>query len=175
MPPLPRQRRPGHNPVKIMTRSIRAAGDGSFRAPATITPHRKGELKLVNANCPVREELEGDTVYIELGDYGQRLAYVAYPETNEPYAVVHTAGDFPTPKKWETKRRFENVIKPRCKTWSANAQERQLLKMARDGAYDTQAEDAGFDSPISYVLYQIEQGSKEQTTDVPASAGRADA
>ncbi len=30
-----------------MTRSIRQTGDGSFRAPATITPHRTSELDLV--------------------------------------------------------------------------------------------------------------------------------
>lgn len=31
-----------------MTPSIRASGDGSFRSPATITPHRQSELQLVD-------------------------------------------------------------------------------------------------------------------------------
>jgi len=153
-----------------MTRSIRQSGDGSFRAPATITPHSHDQLQPVDADTPDRDDLDGETVYIELGDYGQRLAYVAFPETRTPYAVVHTAGDFPTPKKWEGRQRFEDVLKPKMKPWSANAQERQLLKMARDGAYDAMADEAGFASPISFVLHEIEQGSKSSTTDAPQGA-----
>jgi len=118
------------------------------------TPHTKFQL------MEVRPEPIGGTYWLELNGE-QRRCYVTHPKTAHPYAVVHTRADRDGAQKWEGKARYKRVIMQRLTPWYASDDAKAFLAYAEEGAYDEQAEAAGYDSPFSYVLEQIHRRNAE--------------
>jgi len=113
------------------------------------TPHSQRQLML-SAN------VQGGTFWFKINGE-ERRAYVAFPQTDSPHAVVHTHADRKTPYKWESEERFREMIAPRLKPWYPTEDEREELTKAESGDYDREAEKQGYDSPFSYVLKQMRE------------------
>jgi len=116
-----------------MTPSIRAAGDASFRSPATITPHRKSELQLVDTpDLPA----PGDRALIRTGEglpgvithVRDNAGSLDAPNYRSTYYLHTRRGTEP-----HTRGGIEEVLKD-ATTWVPSEEEEAHLQQVRDFA-----------------------------------------
>lgn len=115
-----------------MTPSIRTSGDGSFRSPATITPHRRSELQLVDTpDLPA----PGDQALIRTGEgLPGVIAHVRdnrgtmdCPQYQSTYYLHTRRGTEP-----HTRGGIEEVLKD-ATSWVPSGEEEAHLAQAEDG------------------------------------------
>jgi len=127
------------------------------------TPLTRDQLQMSNALSP--PDQRPSSVLLEIYDAGQdvwRPALLCYPIKGS-HAVLHTAEDYPRARKTKTEDGVRRQVKPRSQAWwDAPPTVRRMIDKARAGFYDEEAQYAGYESPISYVLGLLESFADQQ-------------
>jgi hypothetical protein len=102
---------------------------------------------------PSRKDTDPPEIEARPGTYQDAPALVTMHEDSPgPYAVVHT------PEESIHCTRLEAESMERQMTgWEPTRREKALIQHAADGAYDDLASGQGYDTPLSYILDQIQQ------------------
>lgn len=136
-----------------MTQSIRQSGDGSFRAPPTMTPHRHQELEPLGDMTPPLPD-DGDRAYVWLGtrpavvtrhdQRGRELYNVHLPQGCHTYPRERLLQWWPAANTWDPPETVKDMV----------------TDTVLDGKYDGEAEAAGYDSPLSYAMALVDSVGK---------------